>query len=1770
MWNKIKKEYVVIFIIFLSSMILFNYFDQEFNYTGQVYREINKNDITGYGVFDTIGNFFKNLFNKKEVGNIADRCVIYQNAIECFDSPYSCKWSPITRCRSSTSSQDEISCSAYNTLDRGICGSQCVSGCNNNANCVIRSITDSGTSTIRNVCITKNQISTTSTTNPTISSTTTTLQETNFIGAFDSVDCRYGIAGWVADRDNPSDSIEVDIIVDDVYFTTFDTSENERRDVCNELGNSYKTEGNTCKHGFFFNVPDELKDGREHSIDITGPYDSKIISYSRDSSNFIDKKILKCENTELQTSLQNPGLENGLNNWEQHDPSRPCVVNAQYFNSGSKSAKCDKEFTGLAQEIKLNTHTDYAYSIFIKNIGTKYGYACLFGKNFFDNTGAAACMGKTKVSPGEWKEVSYRFNSGNKSSTDDLHWELCEGACEQGQDLSGAAFLFDDYNIEEKEEVQNSCSNSCISNDFTLGKCAAPGSVQSMLNRGKTYNEGTCSYKYSELDGPTECGLNNNVCVCYNQDICPSSQCTVDGCTDRLNIVSDPPINVKADEELVYEPIIEGKITGHDLGYELVQGPSGATYITNKLRWTPSEDDAQSRIAFIIAVSDLTDSRNVRQEFSVEVLPGETIGSDLYAPSLESVDYNNDDGDVQLIWKDSGNGVTNDDTQGLIFSGLTYNPTSPKSTDRITFTATISGTATISEIKIYVDDSTVKTCSTSPCSSSLIGPFGAGAHTYKAVARDSSGNVYNSEVKSFTVTVPSPTTTVVSGCEQFTDPSDDEACLEYLSPPQRCDWDSNRNPPCFTLGTGFGTGNAIVSNIKLTGWAISNDGFFTKIKNFFLKLFGKKNVGIYTGPEINYIIERREYADNNWVNVDEVSNSDVCTDSICSFTDNTIVFNEGDTYFYRIKATRETEIGPYSNELSVDIPYDVQNENRNPMITSIPKTVAILNQEYQYDVDAADLDMDTLSYSLINIATGMNIDSSTGLIRWIPTQKGVYPVNIKVSDNKGGISYSDFELLVAGTGNLPSTGVNVRFEYLPDVDLTSDSSVNGLNNAHTLHIIADKDNAIKLISSSFESSNIINNVTTRELWIVNRLGSHVFYKNNFNKKTYAGKISKDEFMKVGDSKGIVAINQNVGGSYYDHEFNIGNNLFIEGKTITLIDVGSNDDIIVSVSGVRDVVLNNVEKLINGVHIFNQLPNYDADKSMRTAEIGVQLEKTRAQDTDIYRLLTENDETVALTVGKNSNGDYASIGYTPAQEENNEVIYGYRVGDEFALIGAFNGNILGKNISVANPRANGANDAVVLNIPWENVIQNLKKETDVTNGCNNGQDDDDDGVIDELDTDCSGTGAYAYINEMTVSNNEPYYYSNIEVRCGFGYNGTTTSNVHKSNCIKAKLGNNECRNIKYDRTTVSEIFECSTGSRAGMQDAVCYINNNCVSIGVNQNTEETESIEVMEFNYCSDGKAADDIKQLEFKNVNVDQIFEAGKSVNVKIRLKNDELNEEDLKIGAAAGVIDLNDGSVLVEDTDSANVKFGKTQEYSINLEVPRSFDSKHIYRLFIKGYNFDDESNSCVQNSIAIKMKGGSSTGGTVTTTTEPIIETTTTTFPDVTRPTFDDNFPRDTLPDNNDIDNDELPDDWELKYFDSLNEEPDADYDQDGRTNLEEYEDGTDPTDAKDVLKKGISWYVWVIIIVVIIIIIVVAIFMRGGGNKYSPLGKPSFKGEIPNFKFKDESIGGGFSAAKNISQLKDYVKKSKDKGFTDLQIKKALLAKGWTQKEVDDAFK
>ncbi|MGC8929358.1 MAG: putative Ig domain-containing protein [Candidatus Woesearchaeota archaeon] len=63
----------------------------------------------------------------------------------------------------------------------------------------------------------------------------------------------------------------------------------------------------------------------------------------------------------------------------------------------------------------------------------------------------------------------------------------------------------------------------------------------------------------------------------------------------------------------------------------------------------------------------------------------------------------------------------------------------------------------------------------------------------------------------------------------------------------------------------------------------------------------------------------------------------------------------------------------------------VLNTNRAPIITSTPVVSAVEASLYSYDVEAYDEDLDSLTYLLITAPTGMSINSSTGLINWIPT-----------------------------------------------------------------------------------------------------------------------------------------------------------------------------------------------------------------------------------------------------------------------------------------------------------------------------------------------------------------------------------------------------------------------------------------------------------------------------------------------------------------------------------------------------------------------------------------------------------------------------------------------------------------------------------------------------------------------------------------------------------------------------------------------------------------
>ena len=85
------------------------------------------------------------------------------------------------------------------------------------------------------------------------------LQTPNYVGFFELADCTE-IAGWAADRNRLNTSINVSIFDGQTLLTTV-LANLPRPDVGTGLGDN-------GLHGFFFPVPNSLKDGQPHSINV--------------------------------------------------------------------------------------------------------------------------------------------------------------------------------------------------------------------------------------------------------------------------------------------------------------------------------------------------------------------------------------------------------------------------------------------------------------------------------------------------------------------------------------------------------------------------------------------------------------------------------------------------------------------------------------------------------------------------------------------------------------------------------------------------------------------------------------------------------------------------------------------------------------------------------------------------------------------------------------------------------------------------------------------------------------------------------------------------------------------------------------------------------------------------------------------------------------------------------------------------------------------------------------------------------------------------------------------------------------------------------------------------------------------------------------------------------------------------------------------------------------------------------------------------------------
>ena len=112
--------------------------------------------------------------------------------------------------------------------------------------------------------------------------------------------------------------------------------------------------------------------------------------------------------------------------------------------------------------------------------------------------------------------------------------------------------------------------------------------------------------------------------------------------------------------------------------------------------------------------------------------------------------------------------------------------------------------------------------------------------------------------------------------------------------------------------------------------------------------------------------------------------------------------------------------------------------NDAPIIITTPLNLATEDQAYSVDIDAFDVEGDTINYSLVTYPAGMAIDSSTGLISWTPTnsQVGNNSVVVQAEDINNATGLLSFAISVLNVNDAP-----ILIQNIPNQTWNEDNSI---------------------------------------------------------------------------------------------------------------------------------------------------------------------------------------------------------------------------------------------------------------------------------------------------------------------------------------------------------------------------------------------------------------------------------------------------------------------------------------------------------------------------------------------------------------------------------------------------------------------------------------------------------------------------------------------------------------------------------------------------------
>lgn len=136
--------------------------------------------------------------------------------------------------------------------------------------------------------------------------------------------------------------------------------------------------------------------------------------------------------------------------------------------------------------------------------------------------------------------------------------------------------------------------------------------------------------------------------------------------------------------------------------------------------------------------------------------------------------------------------------------------------------------------------------------------------------------------------------------------------------------------------------------------------------------------------------------------------------------------NDGKTAWMILSSTRyETLPVTAHGFINTLIPEGYDFSNRKPVIQSVPDTLAAVGYPWSTVCQATDADGDPVSYAPTWIPAGMTVDSTSGLIRWTPSETGTYIIGVKAVDSERGFDAQYFRLHVVDNATLAQFSADV-------------------------------------------------------------------------------------------------------------------------------------------------------------------------------------------------------------------------------------------------------------------------------------------------------------------------------------------------------------------------------------------------------------------------------------------------------------------------------------------------------------------------------------------------------------------------------------------------------------------------------------------------------------------------------------------------------------------------------------------------------------------------